>query len=83
MVPEIRSVTDRTFCQFGLFFALLQHEKPLNNPPKNLKNQNFEKLKKTPRDIIIFHKCYTVLEIWHVTDVIIFHFGLFFVLLPP
>ena len=28
--------------------------------------------------------CYTVPEIWHVTDVIvIFHFGLFFALLPP
>ena len=28
--------------------------------------------------------CYTVPEIWHVTDVIvIFHFGLFFALLTP
>ena len=28
--------------------------------------------------------CYTVPEIWHVTDVIvIFHFGLFLALLPP
>ena len=28
--------------------------------------------------------CYTVPEIWHVTDVIvIFHFGLLFALLPP
>ena len=26
---------------------------------------------------------YTVSEIWHVTDVIIFHFGLYFSLLPP
>ena len=26
---------------------------------------------------------YTVLETWHVMDVIIFHFGLFFALLPP
>ena len=41
-----------------------------------------------PGDIIILHKCtknhdicYTVHEIWHVTDVIvIFHFGLFFAL---
>ena len=33
-----------------------------------------------PKIMII---CYTVPEIWHVTDVIvIFHFGLFFVLLP-
>ena len=26
-------------------------------PPNNLNNQNFEKLKKAPRDIIILHKC--------------------------
>ena len=26
-------------------------------PPKNLKNQNFEKLKKAPGNIIILHKC--------------------------
>ena len=37
------------FCHFGLFFALL--------PPNNLKNKNFEKLKKDPEDIIILHKC--------------------------
>ena len=29
------------------------------NPPNNLKNQNFEKMKKTPRDIIILHMCTT------------------------
>ena len=33
-----------------------------------------------PKIMII---CYTVPEIWHVTDVIIFHFRSFFVLLPP
>ena len=27
--------------------------------------------------------CYTVSQIWHVTDLIIFHFGLFFTLSPP
>ena len=27
--------------------------------------------------------CFIVPETWHMTDVIIFHFGLFFVLLPP
>ena len=35
----------------------------------------------------VYHKiliiCCTVHEIWYVTDVIIFHFGPFFVLLPP
>ena len=48
MVPEIPSVTDRIFCHFGPFFTLL----PLPNNPKN---QNFEKMKKTPRDIIILN----------------------------
>ena len=50
MVPEIWSATDRIFCHFGWFFALLP-------PPNNPKNQNFEKMEKTPRDIIILHKC--------------------------
>ena len=81
MIPEIWSATDRTFCHFGSFFALF--------PPKNLKNQNFEKIKKMCWDIIILHKCtknhdqicYTVPEIQFAADVIyIFHFGLFFVL---
>ena len=49
MVPEIWRVTDRIFCDFGPFFALL--------PPNNPENQNFEKMKKTPRDIITLHKC--------------------------
>ena len=48
-------------------------------------------MKKTPRDIIILHvynKNYdqvicTVPEIWCVMDVIIFHFGPLFALLPP
>ena len=47
--PEISSVTDRIFCHFGSFFALLS--------PKNLKNQNFEKMKKKARDNIILQKC--------------------------
>ena len=60
----------QNFLSFGLFFAIL--------PTKNQKNQNFENMKKTPGDIIILHKCtkimiicYTVPEIWHVTDVIV------------
>ena len=55
------------------------------------KNQNFEKMKKKPGDIIILLKCtkihvicFTVPEIWRVTDaIVIFHFGLFFALLQP
>ena len=47
-VPEIWCVTDViVISHFGLFFALL--------PPKSPKTQNFEKMKKTPKDIIILH----------------------------
>ena len=51
-----------------------------------------KQVKKTPGDIIIFHKCTKnydqmmyglVPEIWCVTDVIISHFGPLFALLPP
>ena len=50
-VPEIWRVADViVIFYFGLFFALL--------PPTCPKNENFnKKKKKTPRDIIILHKC--------------------------
>ena len=49
-VPEIWHLTDVTVIfHFGLFFALLS--------PNSLKNQNFKKVKKTPGDIIILHRC--------------------------
>ena len=49
-VLEIWPMTDViVIFHFGLFFALL--------PPNSPKNQNFEKMKKTPGDIIILHKC--------------------------
>ena len=54
MVPQIRSATDRICCHFGLFLALL----PLPPSPhtnNNPKNENFEKMKKLPGDIIILH----------------------------
>ena len=51
MVPEIWIATNRIFCHFVPFFPLL--------PPNKPKNQNFEKLKETPRYIIILHM-YTV-----------------------
>ena len=69
---------------FGLFFILL--------PPNSRKNENLKKddekkcleisfYTSVPKIMII---CYTVLEIWHVTDVIVvFHFGPFFALLHP
>ena len=82
MVPEISSTTGRTFCHFQPFFPLLH--------PNNPKNQNFEEMKKKPGEISFYSSapkimdiCYTGPEIWCVTDVIvIFHFGLFFALLP-
>ena len=53
MVPAIWSVTDKMFCHFGPFFALL----PPPTPPKNPQNQNFKKMKKAPAYIINLHKC--------------------------
>ena len=64
---------------------------PLPPPPPTLatqKNQNSEKMKKH-LEISSFYRsaakimieCYTIPEIWHVMDVIIFHSGLFFALL--
>ena len=50
MVPEIWSATDRIFLSFWTIFC---HFLPTNNP----KNQNFEKMKKTTRHIIILHTC--------------------------
>ena len=52
MVPEIWSATNRIFCHFGPFFALL--------PPNKLKNQNFEKMKKNASRYhyftLVYHK---------------------------
>ena len=55
MVPEMWSTTDKVFCHFGPFFALFLPR------PSNSENQNFEKLKKTPGDIIILHM-YTIID---------------------
>ena len=71
------------YFHFGLYFSLLL-------PPNSPKNQNFIKMKKNPGDIIILHQCpknhdhmLTVPEKWNMTNVIvIFHFGLFYALLP-
>ena len=48
MLPEIWNATE--------FLVILDHFFPFYLP-NNLKNQNFEKLKKTPGDIIILHTC--------------------------
>ena len=86
MVPEISSPTDWFFCHFGLFFAIFFT--PVT--AQKIKIYIKEKRKKMPGYIIILHKCtkiiiqdYTVPEIWHMMDVIIFHFGLSFALLLP
>ena len=73
---------DRIFCHFGSFLTLLPP--PTLNSPKN---ENFKKIKtnltissfytSVPKIMII---CYTMPEICHMTDVIIFHFALFFAL---
>ena len=51
---------DVWFLRYGVqqteFFVILDHFLPFY-PPNNPKNQNFEKLKKTPGDIIILHMC--------------------------
>ena len=72
-------------CYFS-FWAIFYPFTSLTSP----KNQNLEKVKKN-LEISSFYntvpkimiKCYTVPEIWYVTDVIIFLFGPFFALLPP
>ena len=38
------------------FFVILSHSLPFY-PTSNPKNENFEKMKKKPGDIIILHKC--------------------------
>ena len=75
-------------CDRQNFFVILDHFLPFFSP-NNSKYQHFEKTKKTSGDIIILTSvpkiriiCYTVPQIWRVTDIIIFYFGLLFPLLP-
>ena len=49
MVPEIWSMTNRIFCHLDCFLPFY--------PPKNPKNQHFEKIKSKSGDIIILHMC--------------------------
>ena len=49
MVPEIWSMMDRIFVILDYFLYFY--------PPNILKNQNFEKIKRPPRDIITLHMC--------------------------
>ena len=84
-VPEILCVTDViVIFHFGLFFALLA--------PWQTEKSKFQKKGKKILEMSSFYTSvlrimviwYTVPEILCVTDVtVIFHFGLFFALLPP
>ena len=85
---------DVWFLRYGArqteFFVILDHFLPFY-PPNNPENQNFEKIKKTPGDIILLHKCTIktiiwcmVLEIWSATDRIFFVIlGHFLPFYPP
>ena len=79
-------------CNRQIFFVILGHFLPFYPPPLPPFPPNSLKNEKETWRYIILHKCtktrdhrlYIVPEIWCVTDVIvIFHFGLFFSLLPP
>ena len=81
---DMKCTRQNFFCHPGSFFVLL--------PPYQFEKWKFQKNeKKEHLDISSFYTsipkimiiCYTIHEIWHVTDVIvIFHFGLYFSLLP-
>ena len=81
MVPEISTARDR------FFFVILGHFLPFypRPPPPHSNNPKYENIKKMKKDLEIssFYTsvpklmiiCYTVPEIWCVTDVIVsFHF---------
>ena len=55
MIFQIWTATDKMFCHFGPFFALL----PPSLPPlrQQLEKSRFWKTEKIPGDIIILHKC--------------------------
>ena len=82
MVPEIWRATDRIFCHFEPFFAI---------SPNHQKNKNLEKMKNTPGDIIVLHKCtknhdhilYCSWDMRHDGCNCYFSFWAIFGLLPP
>ena len=80
-VPEIWHVTD----VIVIFHLRLLFPFYLPNSPKNQnkwkKHMEISSFYNSVSKIMII--CFTVLDIWHVTDVIVFHFGPFFGLLPP
>ena len=83
---------DVWFLRYGVqqteFFVILDCILPFYSP-NNTKNHNFEKMNKTPGDIIILHICtkndnHMMYGSWDIATYRIFcYFGLFFALLPP
>ena len=74
----------------GQFFVILGHVMPFDppTPPNNSKNQNLEKMRKVPGDIIILHLCtinddHMIYSSWDMehNKPNFCHFGLFFALL--
>ena len=83
-VPEIWCMMNVIVFHFGLFFCpfapLTAQEIKISKKWQQL--IEIQSLYTSAPKIIII--CHTVLEIWHMTDVIaVFHFGQFFALLPP
>ena len=77
--PEIQSET----VILDHFWLIAPPSISLNNP----ENQNFEKMKKTSRDVIILNLCNKfkwcmLTQTWSGTDIIFCHFRPFFALLP-
>ena len=71
--------------QRTMFFLIYGHFLPFD-PPNNPKIQNFEKIKKTPGDIIILNENHMMYGSWNiksVTDIIFYHFELFFCPFTP
>ena len=78
---------DVWFPRYGMqwteFFVILDHFLHFY-PTNNSKNQNFEKIKQIPRDIIISHRCtITDNHMMYGSSDIFCHFGPVFALLPP
>ena len=81
------------FLRYGVrqtkFLVIFGHFLPLY-PPKNQKNQNFKTIKKKHREMSSLYTCVpkiTIIwcmlpEIWNTRDLIFYHFGPFFALLP-
>ena len=79
---EICHVTDVIIFHFGLHFSLLPPNSPKNEKLKTKKKHlEISSVNKNVPKIMII--CFTVPQVWHVTDgIVAFNLGLFFVLLP-